>query len=167
MLFGAKEDPHSPAPWIGIGAMAVCLGMSLSILAAIASGAVALPYEKNWQWFSFATSVLGDPQFKSESTSSLLVDVWAEALPASLEVSVAVKFFQPGQTNYKAQPKFGEVKDGWVTLRLPPIGFHDDKGTPLASWKDVDFLCFSGTSDGLKRTVFKNLRWENFQPTNP
>ena len=29
MMFGAKEDPHSPAPWIGIGAMTICLGLSL------------------------------------------------------------------------------------------------------------------------------------------
>ncbi len=110
--------------------------------------------------FSFATAALGDPQFKSEGTSALLVDVWAEALPASLDVSVATKFFQPGQGNYKTQPKFGEAKDGWVTLHLPPADFHDEKGTPLASWKDVDFLCLSGTGDALKRVVFKNLRWE-------
>ena len=110
--------------------------------------------------FSFATAALGDPQFKSAGTSALLVDVWAGTLPASLEVSVAVKFFQPGQGNFKTQPKFGEAKDEWVTLRLPPADFHDDQGTPLASWKDVDFLCLSGVADGLKRTVFKNLRWE-------
>lgn len=110
--------------------------------------------------FSFATAALSDPQFKSEGTSALLIDVWAEAFPAALEVTVATKFFQPGQINYKAQPKPGEPNDGWATLRLTPADFHDDKGTPLASWKDVDFLCLSGTGDGLKRTVFKNLRWE-------
>ena len=104
--------------------------------------------------------ISGDPQFKSEGTSALLVDVWADTLPAALDVSVAVKFFQPGQGNYRTQPKFGEAMDGWVTLRLPPADFHDDKGAPLASWKDVDFLCLSGTGDGLKRAVFKNLRWE-------
>jgi hypothetical protein len=47
-----------------------------------------------------------------------------------------------------------------VTLRLPPADFHDDKGGPLPGWKDVDFVCLSGTSDALKRTVLKNLRWE-------
>ncbi len=52
------------------------------------------------------------------------------------------------------------VQNGWATLRLPPSDFHDDKNAPLTNWKDVDFLCFSGTADGEKRTVFKNLRWE-------
>jgi hypothetical protein len=89
--------------------------------------------------------------------------VWATTLPASLDVSVAAKFFQPGQGNYKTRVKFGEAKDGWVTLRLSPADFHDDKGAPLASWKDVDFLCLSGTSDADKRAVFKNLRWEKVE----
>ena len=110
--------------------------------------------------FSFATAALGDPQFASEGTAALLVDMWAEALPTTLEVTVATKFFQPGQINYKASPKPSEPKDGWVTLRLSPSDFHDEKGAPLASWKDVDFLCFTGTGAGEMRTVFKNLRWE-------
>jgi len=50
-----------------------------------------------------------------------------------------------------------------VTLRLSPADLHDDKGAPLASWKDVDFLCLSGTSDADKRAVFKNLRWEKVE----
>jgi hypothetical protein len=110
--------------------------------------------------FSFATAALGDPQFKNEGSSTLLLDVWAETLPASLEVTVATKFFQPGQINYKAKPEIRESKDGWVTLRFLTSDFHDEKAAPLAAWKDVDFLCLSGTGDGRKRTVFKNLRWE-------
>ncbi len=62
MMFGAKEDPHSPAPWIGIGAMAICLGLSLSILSGFTSGSFADPfYEYNWKWFSFAASIGGKP----------------------------------------------------------------------------------------------------------
>ena len=60
ILFGAKEDPHSPLPWIGIGAMALCLAIAVSIFAGFAGGTVALPYEHNWQWFSFATTVGGN-----------------------------------------------------------------------------------------------------------
>jgi len=59
ILFGAKEDPHSPLPWIGIGAMALCLALSISILWGFVGGGVALPYEKNWDWFSFATTIGG------------------------------------------------------------------------------------------------------------
>ena len=71
MLFGAKEDPHSPAPWIGIVAMAVCLGISLSIFSAFCGGAAV--YEHNWSWFSFATSVGGKP-FIYEMPIGVLID---------------------------------------------------------------------------------------------
>ncbi|MDD5303382.1 MAG: NADH-quinone oxidoreductase subunit L [Elusimicrobia bacterium] len=73
MMFGAKEDPHSPAPWIGIGAMAICLGLSLSILSAVAGGSVPLPYEHNWQWFSFAASI-GGKSFIYDMPIGVLID---------------------------------------------------------------------------------------------
>jgi NADH-quinone oxidoreductase subunit L len=59
ILFGAKEDPHSPLPWIGVGAMALCLVLATSILWSFVAGGAALPYEKNWEWFSFATTIGG------------------------------------------------------------------------------------------------------------
>jgi NADH-quinone oxidoreductase subunit L len=73
MMFGAKEDPHSPAPWIGIGAMAICLGLSLSILSAVAGGTVPLPYEHNWHWFSFAASI-GGKSFLYDMPIGVLID---------------------------------------------------------------------------------------------
>ena len=110
--------------------------------------------------FSFATTALGDPQFKREGKEALLVDVWAESPPSSLVVGVTTKFFQPGQVNFTAKPKWGEPKAGWTTLRLPPGDFKDEKGAALGSWKHVDFLYFQGQSAGQNRTVFKNLRWD-------
>jgi dienelactone hydrolase len=110
--------------------------------------------------FSFATNVLGDPQFQNDGTSTLLLDVWAETLPASLEVTVATKFFQPGQTNYTTRPKLTKPDSPWLTLRLTPSDFHDAKGAALSHWKEVDWLCLSGAGDGAKQAVFKNLRWE-------
>lgn len=110
--------------------------------------------------FSFATAALGDSQFKGEGTQALLIDIWGDALPAKLDVSISTKFFQPGQANFKAQPKLGAANGGWVILKMLPGDFKDDKGAALASWKDVDFLCFSGAVAGDKRAVFKNLRWE-------
>ncbi|MDO8756636.1 MAG: NADH-quinone oxidoreductase subunit L [Elusimicrobiota bacterium] len=74
MLFGAKEDPHSPAPWIGIGAMAICLGMSLAILSGFTSGSFADPfYEHNWKWFSFAASI-GSMPFLYEMLIGVKID---------------------------------------------------------------------------------------------
>jgi dienelactone hydrolase len=110
--------------------------------------------------FSFATTALGDPQFRSEGLPALLIDVFAEGYPSVLEASVATKFFQPGQGNFKMKPVRGTAVNGWITLSMNPAGFHDDKGVPLTGWKEVDFLWLSGTADGAKKTVFKNLRWE-------
>ncbi len=73
MMFGAKEDPHSPAPWIGIVAMAICLGISLSILSTVASGTIPLPYEHNWPWFSFAASI-GGKAFVYDMPVGVLID---------------------------------------------------------------------------------------------
>ena len=73
ILFGAKEDPHSPLPWIGIGAMAICLAMAASILWGFAAGTVALPYEQNWTWFSFATTI-GGSSFVYPMSAGVLID---------------------------------------------------------------------------------------------
>ena len=73
---------------------------------------------------------------------------------------MATKFFQPGQATYKHRPKLGEANAARALVRLLPSDFKDEKGVALANWKDVDFLCFSGSADGDRRTVFKNLRWE-------
>lgn len=110
--------------------------------------------------FSFATNALSDPQFKSDSEQALLVDLWAETLPTMLEVSVATKFFEPGQVFYKHQPKLPAAAENWLTLTLRPADFADDNRVALASWANVTFLRFSGTTKDDQRTVFKNLRWE-------
>src|SRR6185312_8738832 len=67
ILFGAKEDPHSPLPWIGIRAMAA------SILWGFAACTVALPYEQNWTWFSFATTI-GGSSFVYPMSAGVLID---------------------------------------------------------------------------------------------
>ena len=73
MLFGGKEDPHSNMPWVGIAAMGACLAIAVSIFWAAATGAVALPYEHNWRWFSFAASVAGR-SFVYDMPVGILID---------------------------------------------------------------------------------------------
>jgi NADH-quinone oxidoreductase subunit L len=85
VLFGAKESPHSKAPWITIGAMFICLLISFSIFAGFANGTVSLPYEQNWQWFSFATSV-GGKAFSYAMPVGVLID------PPACLVLVVVTF---------------------------------------------------------------------------
>jgi hypothetical protein len=110
--------------------------------------------------FSFATVALGDAQFHTDGDQPLLIDAWADTLPKTLDVEVAIRFFQPTQVSYKAHPKLAGLAAGrWVTLRLIPHDFTDDKGEPLASWKEVDFLWLSGFASPGKRAVFANLRW--------
>ena len=93
---------------------------------------------------SFATAALGDnAQFKGDGTSARSFwMLWAEALPPSLEITVATKFFQPGQINYQTKPKPGDPKNGWATLSLSPSDFHDEKGGSARELEeeDVDFL---------------------------
>lgn len=110
--------------------------------------------------FSFASTVLSDPQFKSAGKQTLLVDLFARALPTSLEISVATKFFEPGQILYKHRTKMVAETDDWITLQLRPADFVDERGTALANWDHVTFVCFSGTAKENQQTVFKNLRWE-------
>ena len=105
MLFGAKEDPHSPLPWIGIAAMAICLGIAVSVLAGFASGSVSLPYEKNWEWFSFATTVGGN-SFAYAMPIGVLVDpatalVLVVVTLVSLMVQVYSIAYMHGDARYK------------------------------------------------------------------
>src|SRR5579859_3188122 len=93
ILFGAKEDPHSPLPWVGIGAMTLCLLLAVAIFAGFASGSVALPYEKNWDWFSFATSVGGKPFVYSMPVGVLIDPPAALLLVAVCLVSLMVQVY--------------------------------------------------------------------------
>src|SRR5262249_41284446 len=73
IIFGGKEDPHSPLPYVGIAAMGWCLIQSLAILWLALSGSVTLPYEANWKWFSMATDVGGN-SFAYQLPAGVLID---------------------------------------------------------------------------------------------
>jgi NADH-quinone oxidoreductase subunit L len=105
ILFGAKEDPHSPLPWIGIGAMGICLLIALSIFWGFAAGTVALPYEHNWQWFSFATTVGGN-SFAYAMPVGVLIDpptsvVLVVVTLVSLMVQIYSVSYMHDDTRYK------------------------------------------------------------------
>jgi hypothetical protein len=115
--------------------------------------------------FSFATTILGDDQFSSSDTQALLIDVRSDALPEELRVQASVNWFVPGGIDYvttSTQPVAGE--NGWSTIRIEP---QDLKSTlpdhkPMESWAGVKMLSLTGKGpeDEKRRTVFKNLRWE-------
>jgi len=122
--------------------------------------------------FSYATTALGDPQWSSEGTQALLIDLCEKGRPETMDEELSVhvthNFFMIGQVEYKYAVdlnKLPPAKDGWITLRLVPGDFKtkDAAAKPLESWKGVNFLWFTGKVAGGKEVVFKNLRWEELK----
>ena len=116
--------------------------------------------------FSYATTALGDPQWKSEGTQPMMIDLFEGGKPEQITVQLKSHFFIPGQLDYEYKPDLGALpapKNGWITLRFVPGDFKDAAGKPLESWKDVNFLWLTGEVDKDKQVVFKNLRWEELQ----
>ena len=108
---------------------------------------------------SFATNVLGDPQYATTGTQALLIDVWAEALPEKLNVQATTEWFVPGQLDYFGTGlPLAPAVNGWATLRIQPGDLKTADAKPLESWAKVNFFVLSGKASG--ETVFKNLRWE-------
>jgi len=73
ILLAAPEDPHSPMPWVGIAATGWCLVQSSAIFYGAATGALHLPYQMDWSWFSFGASVGGKP-FLYDMPIGVLID---------------------------------------------------------------------------------------------
>ncbi len=73
ILLAFPEDEHSPAPYLGIAAMLWCLIQSTVIFAKIAGGSIALPYEANIPWFSFAADA-GAKAFIYSMPIGVLID---------------------------------------------------------------------------------------------
>src|SRR5262249_45433358 len=73
IIFGGKEDPHSKLPFVGIGAMGLCLIQSLAILGRALPGPVPLPYEANRAWFDLPAQV-GGKSFLFPMPIGVLID---------------------------------------------------------------------------------------------
>ncbi len=81
-------------------------------------------------------------------------------LPSSLEITAGKKFFQPGHTFYKWKAPLVPNEEAWLTLRLTPANFVDEKKVPLETWEAVDFFSLSGVAPADESVAFKNFRWE-------
>ncbi len=73
ILLGFKEDPHSPAPYLGLAAMGWCLLQAVSIFWGVAGGRIVLPYEASINWFPLATEVAGKA-FSYQMPIGVLID---------------------------------------------------------------------------------------------
>jgi NADH-quinone oxidoreductase subunit L len=105
ILFGAREDPHSPLPWVGIAAMFFSFCIAVSVFWGFAAGTVALPYARDWQWFSFANTVAG-ASFLDAMKVGVLVDpptalVLVAVTLVSLMVQVYSVAYMHDDTRYK------------------------------------------------------------------
>ncbi|MBI4377280.1 MAG: NADH-quinone oxidoreductase subunit L [Elusimicrobia bacterium] len=96
ILFATKEDPHSPMPFVGIAVMGWCLIQSIAIFSGVVSGAHHLPYEANWNWFSFATDIGGRP-FAYSMPVGVLIDGPASIMLVVVTlVSLLVQIYSVG-----------------------------------------------------------------------
>ncbi|OGR75064.1 MAG: hypothetical protein A2X40_02445, partial [Elusimicrobia bacterium GWC2_65_9] len=105
MLFAGKEDPRSPLPWLGIGAMTACLTIAVSIFWSAAFGGGVLPYERNWRWFSLAASIGGKSFIVDMSVGTLIDGPAAVTLVVVTLVSLMVQIYSVvymhGDTRFK------------------------------------------------------------------
>jgi NADH-quinone oxidoreductase subunit L len=95
IMFGAKEDPHSPLPWIGIGAMFLSFCIAVSVLWGFAVGTVALPplSPQDWTWFSFANTMAGQSFIDTMKVGVYIDPPTALVLVAVTFVSLMVQIY--------------------------------------------------------------------------
>ncbi|MBI4678277.1 MAG: NADH-quinone oxidoreductase subunit L [Elusimicrobia bacterium] len=105
ILFFGREREDSPLPFVGIAAIGASLWIALRILFDVALGTLALPYENDWSWFSFAADLKGHP-FILDMRAGVLVDGAAAAMLAvvclvSLLVQVYSLGYMRGDAKFK------------------------------------------------------------------
>ena len=120
MLFAGKEDPRSPLPWLGIGAMAACLTIAVSIFWSAAFGGVVLPYEHNWRWFSLAASI-GGKSFIVDMSVGTLIDGPAAVTPVGVTlVSLLVPLYPVAYMHDDARYKRYFARSFFTAAMLGP-----------------------------------------------
>ena len=128
--------------------------------------------------YYFGTRKIGDPQFRGESQTALLLDCWPDAVPAKLTVRLSWR--EPGTygEEYTAAPSLDDLskvqtgaavvpnafqtgqRGAWLTIRMQRSHFRSKEGRLLPDWKNVDKFILVGTNPPCKPPVFKRLRWE-------
>ncbi|MBI5883002.1 MAG: NADH-quinone oxidoreductase subunit L [Elusimicrobia bacterium] len=96
ILFGGREREDSPMPFVGIAAMAASLYISLAVIFDAATGAAALPFEKEWLWYSFAANLGGQPSIFEMRAGVLIDGAAAVMLGVVCLVSLLVQIYSLG-----------------------------------------------------------------------
>ena len=96
ILLGAREDPESPLPYLGIAGTFWCLIQSSAILWGAAAGSLHLPYEANWNWFALAAEI-GGRSFACDVPIGVLIDGTAAVMLVMVSlVSLLVQVYSLG-----------------------------------------------------------------------
>ncbi len=109
--------------------------------------------------FDIATNKIGDPQWRGEGKTPLLIDYYSKHIPKTLQVLLIERDWQPTRVEYSLKPDLTPSDQEWTTLRIEPAMLKDKDGKELPNWREVDTLALIGTSDHEKPPVFRNLRW--------
>ncbi len=118
--------------------------------------------------FHFGTRKVGDPQFRGQGDEFLVIDVYKDRMPETLDV--LLRYRLPGQygQEYRFSPPLPKGAAGrnveplpWHALRLERKHFLAPDGSALPDWQHVDWFVLKGTGSAGKAPVFKRLRWES------
>ena len=110
--------------------------------------------------FDISTNKIGDPQWRGEGRTPLLLEFYSRHVPKTLQVLITQRDWQPTRVEYSCKPDLNPGGQDWTTLRLEPADLKTADGKGLPSWREVDTLTLIGISDHEHPPIFRNLRWE-------
>ncbi len=111
--------------------------------------------------FDISTNKIGDPQWRGKGREPLLLEYYSRHVPKTLQFLITEHDWQPTRVEYFYKPDLTPATQEWTTLRLEPADLKTVDGKELPSWREVDTLTLTGTTDHAHPPIFRNLRWEN------
>ncbi|MFA6004107.1 MAG: NADH-quinone oxidoreductase subunit L, partial [Elusimicrobiota bacterium] len=142
ILLGAKEDPHSPMPFLGIAATGWCLIQSLAIFYAVAVGARTLPYSADWTWFAFAAET-GGKAFLYNLPIGVLIDGPAAVMLVVVTlVSFLVQVYSLSYMHGDARFKRYYAYLSFFTASMLGLVVSDNLLVTFACWELVGFSSY-------------------------
>jgi NADH-quinone oxidoreductase subunit L len=137
ILLGFKEDQHSPAPYLGIAAMGWCLIQSLAIFYKVSTGGAVLPYEANWEWFSYAADA-GGKGFVAAMPLGILIDGPASIMLVVVTlVSFLVQIYSLGYMHGDSRFKRYYAYLSFFTASMLGLVVSSNLLVTFASWELV------------------------------
>ncbi|MBI5210897.1 MAG: NADH-quinone oxidoreductase subunit L [Elusimicrobia bacterium] len=137
ILFGGPERKDSPLPYAGIAAIGLSLWISLRILFDAWSGALPLPYEADWSWFSFAAELRGRPFIFDMRAGVLIEGATAVMLAVVCLVSLLVQVYSLGYMHGDAKFKRYYAYLSFFTASMLGLVVSNNLLVTFACWELV------------------------------